>query len=493
MKRPLFAAVIICLVLFQAGWAQAPDQEDFKDNPVLPQGIQGQRIQSLIDTLNSGDEGRVRKFFSTEVGERFRNIVPMDEHVSVFLGFQRETGGVEFFGIRTYVPERPSETVVIVKDKNLEDWQGIVVRFGKGPDFLIDGLGMSPARPPKSVEEPPLTPEEFLKQTDAFMAKLIDKGLFSGTLLVAKGEKELLTMAAGEASKAFHVPNTIDTKFNLGSMNKMFTSTAIVQLAEKGKLSLDDPIGKYIDESWLPKDVTAKITIRHLLTHSSGLGSYFNETYIKSSRALFRKLDDYKPLIKDDRPAFEPGKQFQYSNTGMFLLGVVIEKVGGEDYFSYIRKAISEPAGMANTDCYEMDYPVENLAIGYSPDPKSPYGWQNNLYKHVIKGGPAGGGFSTVKDLHKFALALLAGKYVSQDSLKEMWTDHLGADYGYGFGVSEGPEGKVVGHSGGFDGINSNLSIYLKSGYIVAVMSNIDNGASPVARKIGHLLGRVKN
>jgi len=493
MKSKLFAAVIIALVISQAGWAQGRDQEDFKDNPVLPQGIQGQRIQSLIDTLNSGDEGRVQKFFSTEVGERFRTIVPMDEHISVFLGFQRETGGVEFFGIRTFMPERPGETVVIVKDRNLEDWQGIVVRFGKGPDFLIDGLGMSPARPPKSVEEPPLTAEEFLKQTDAFMAKLIDKGLFSGTLLVAKGEKTLLTMAAGEASKAFHVPNTIDTKFNLGSMNKMFTSTAIVQLAERGKLSLDDPISKYVDESWLPKDVTAKITIRHLLTHSSGLGSYFNETYFKSSRALFRKLDDYKPLIKDDRPAFEPGKQFQYSNTGMFLLGVVIEKVTGEDYFSYIRKAISEPAGMANTDCYEMDYPVENLAIGYSPDPKSPYGWQNNLYKHVIKGGPAGGGFSTVKDLHKFALALLAGKCVSQDSLKEMWTDHLGADYGFGFQVTEGADGKVVGHGGGFDGINSNLSIYLKSGHIVAVMSNIDNGASPVARKIGHLLVRVKN
>ncbi|MBP1767600.1 MAG: pbpE 2, partial [Candidatus Aminicenantes bacterium] len=332
MKSKLFAAVIIALVISQAGWAQGRDQEDFKDNPILPQGIQGQRIQSLIDTLNSGDEGRVQKFFSTEVGERFRTIVPMDEHISVFLGFQRETGGVEFFGIRTFMPERPGETVVIVKDRNLEDWQGIVVRFGKGPDFLIDGLGMSPARPPKSVEEPPLTAEEFLKQTDAFMAKLIDKGLFSGTLLVAKGEKTLLTMAAGEASKAFHVPNTIDTKFNLGSMNKMFTSTAIVQLAERGKLSLDDPISKYVDESWLPKDVTAKITIRHLLTHSSGLGSYFNETYFKSSRALFRKLDDYKPLIKDDRPAFEPGKQFQYSNTGMFLLGVVIEKVTGEDY-----------------------------------------------------------------------------------------------------------------------------------------------------------------
>jgi CubicO group peptidase (beta-lactamase class C family) len=177
----------------------------------------------------------------------------------------------------------------------------------------------------------------------------------------------------------------------------------------------------------------------------------------------------------------------------MFLLGVVIEKVTGEDYFGYIRKAIYAPAGMTNSDSYEMDYPVENLAIGYSPDPKSPYGWQNNLYKHVIKGGPAGGGFSTVKDLHKFALALLAGKYVSKDSLKSMWTDHLGADYGYGFSVSEGPAGKVVGHGGGFDGINSNLDIYLDAGYIVAVMSNVDQGASPAARKIGRLLARVKN
>jgi CubicO group peptidase (beta-lactamase class C family) len=311
-------------------------------------------------------------------------------------------------------------------------------------------------------------------------------------VLVARGDKVLLTLAAGEASKAFHVPNNIDTKFNLGSMNKMFTSTAIVQLAEKGKLSLDDPISKYIDESWLPKDVTDKITVRHLLTHSSGLGSYFNETYMKSSRALFRKLDDYKPLIKDDRPSFEPGKRFQYSNTGMFLLGVIIEKATGEDYFDHIRKVIYEPAGMTNSDSYEMDYPVENLAIGYSPDPKSPYGWQNNLYKHVIKGGPAGGGFSTVKDLHKFALGLLGGKYVSEESLKGMWTDQLGANYGYGFSVATGAAGKVVGHGGGFDGINSNLDIYLDSGYIVAVMSNTDRGASPVASKIGGFLGRVK-
>jgi CubicO group peptidase (beta-lactamase class C family) len=176
----------------------------------------------------------------------------------------------------------------------------------------------------------------------------------------------------------------------------------------------------------------------------------------------------------------------------MFLLGVVIEKVTGEGYFEYIRKTIYGPAGMTNSDCYEMDYPVENLAIGYSPDSKSPYGWRNNLYTHVIKGGPAGGGFSTVKDLHRFALALLGGKYVGPDMLKMMWTDYKGAGYGYGFVVAQGPMGKVVGHSGGFDGINSRLDIYPDTGYIVAVMSNVDRGAGPLAGKIGRLLGRLK-
>ena len=492
MKRNLFVPLAVWLLLSQAGWAQRPADADFKDSPSMPPGAQGLRIQSLIQTLNSGDPERVRKFISAECGGRFRDSIPMEQHTSVFLGFRRQTGGVTFHGIRTYAPERAGETVVIVKDRNLDDWWGIVVRFGKAPGFIVDGLGINPARPPKNAQEPPLTQQEFLAQARDFTARLVDKHLFSGALLVARGDNVLLTLAAGEASKAYHVPNNVDTRFNLGSMNKMFTSTAIVQLAEKKRLSLDDPIGRYVDESWLPRQVTGKITIRHLLSHSSGLGSYFNETYQKSSRALFRKLDDYKPLIRDDRPAFEPGTRFQYSNTGMFLLGVVIEKVTGEDYFSYIRRTIYQPAGMTNTDCYEMDYPVENLATGYSPDPKSPYGWQNNLYKHVIKGGPAGGGFSTVRDLCRFAQALLGGKYVSRESLKAMWTDRLKANYGYGFSVSQDPAGKVVGHGGGFDGISSNLDIFVDSGFVVAVMSNVDEGAIAVARRLNRLVGRVR-
>ena len=247
-----------------------------------------------------------------------------------------------------------------------------------------------------------------------------------------------------------------------------------------------------MDESWLPKEITSKITIHHLLTHTSGLGSYFNKTYMNGSRALFRNVEDFKPLVKDEKPAFKPGKRFRYSNTGMFFLGVVIESVTGGSYFDYIQKNIYEPAGMKNSDSYEMDYPVENLAIGYSPDQKNEYGWQNNLYKHVIKGGPAGGGFSTVGDLHRFARALLAGKLVSVESLNTLWKDYSGENYGYGFSIAEGPNGRVVGHGGGFPGINSNLDIFIDKGYIVAVLSNYDRAASPVAQKISQLLARVK-
>ncbi len=493
-RRSGLRLVILSVALTLAGpgaWAQPP-APSFKDTTAFPQGPTGARIKSLIEVMNSGNVDRIKRFIADECAGDFKQKIPIEDHISTALGFQRDTGGVDFHSVRSYTPERPGTTVVIVKDRVLGGWWGLSFRFGDAPSFFVAGLGINAARPPAGLVEPPLSEKEAVGEIQALMARVKKTGWYSGTVLVARGADVLLTDFAGEASKAFHVPNNIDTKFNLGSMNKMFTSTAIARLAEAGKLSFDDPIGKWIDETWLPKDVTARITVRHLITHTSGLGSYFNAAYQKSSRALFRKLDDYKPLIKDDRPAFPPGERFQYSNTGMFLLGVIIEKVTGEDYFDHIRKVIHAPAGMTNSDCYEMDYPVENLAIGYSPDFASPYKWQNNLYKHVLKGGPAGGGFSTVKDLHRFAVALLSGKLVSAKTRELMWTDAKGANYGYGFAVVQSPGGKAVGHSGGFSGINSQLDIYVDSGYVVAAMCNYDNGASPLANKIGTILARVK-
>jgi CubicO group peptidase (beta-lactamase class C family) len=492
MTRKKLFMFVLCLLVVQISFAQQPGEISYKDISTLPEGIKGERIQSLIEAVNSSDPEVISRFVNENFTKRFIDIAPMEEHVDIFMGIFDQSGGVDFHSIRTYTPERKDQTVVIVKDRLLNSWRAFVLYFEQSPKSLIAGLQFTDARVPSDVTEEPLSEKELVPAVQKIVQELKDKKIFSGAVLLAKGRDILFTAAGGEASKRFHVPNNIHTKFNLGSMNKMFTSLCIMKLVEEEKLSLNDRLNKFLDESWLPEEVSSKITIHHLLSHTSGLGSYFNQEYDRSSRALFRALDDYKPLIRDDRPAFEPGERFQYSNTGMFLLGVVIEKVTGEDYFSYVRGNIYEPAGMINSDCYEMDYPVENLAIGYSPDRKSPYGWQNNLYKHVIKGGPAGGGFSTVGDLHKFGVALLEGKLVSRESLEKMWTDYTGEGYGYGFTLRETAKGKVIGHSGGFSGINSNLDVFVDSGYIVAVMSNLDQGASPLARKIRELISNIK-
>lgn len=456
----------------------------------MPEGIKGERIKAFIEAVNAQDPDRVKEFFEKNCTEKFKEFMPMPRHVSVLQNFYQITGGIDFQGVRIMVPTNENLTAVRVKGRTGGIWRINYVWSKVRDSVLIDGLNMQPAGTSAAGPGPALSREQLLEKIKDFMAEQIEKDIFSGTLLVAMGDKVLFTMAGGEASKRFHVPNNIDTKFNLGSMNKMFTATSIMQLVEKGKLSLDDPVSRYVDESWLNKDITSKITIHHLLCHTSGLGSYFNVAFIRGSRAIYRNVNDFKPLLKDEKLAFEPGTGYRYSNTGMLLLGVVIENITGKSYFDYVRENIFEPAGMVNTDSYEMDYPVENLAIGYSRDITSPYGWQNNIFKHKIKGGPAGGGYSTVNDLHKFALAVRAGKLVSQESLDKMWEIQGGTGYGYGFGINNGNNGKVVGHSGGFAGINSELKIYLDKDYIVAVMSNYDQAASSVAQQIDFFISQ---
>ena len=337
--------------------------------------------------------------------------------------------------------------------------------------------------------------EEVVAELSAFVERMAAADAFSGTVLLARNGEVLFQGAYGLATKRFGVPNDIETKFNLGSMNKMFTAVSILQLVQAGKLSLEDSLGEYVGEDWLPREVTDPIQIRHLLTHTSGLGSYFNDEYMRSSRALFRELDDYKPLIADETLSFEPGTGWGYSNTGMFLLGVVIEKVTGQSYFDYVHEHVYEAAGMDDSDCFEMDRPIENLAIGYSRETRDDgLEWTNNVYKHVIRGGPAGGGFSNVGDLLAFGRALRAHRLLDAEHTEILWSakPELGSpDYGFGFATSGAPGNRIVGHGGGFPGISANLDIYLDTGYTAAVMSNYDRGASLINDKIRELLQAV--
>jgi CubicO group peptidase (beta-lactamase class C family) len=477
------------------GLAQAPGgYTDIKEWPDSPEG---RKAREAFDVINSNDPARIRTFVDDSFAPELRNIAPMERHIQYLSEIYEGSRGYEFAGVRRYTEEREDGgIVVIVRNKLTEAWEAIVVELEPEPPHQITNLYTSPARPPSYLEPPPPISEAEIPETlKAFVEKMVAADVFSGTVLLAKDGKVLFQGAWGLASKRFNVPNRIDTKFNLGSMNKMFTGVTITRLVQEGKLSLDDRLSQYLSTDWLPTAITDKIKIKHLLTHTSGLGSYFNDTYMKSSKTLFRELDDYKPLVQSETLAFEPGTDWSYSNTGMFLLGVVIEKVTEKSYFDVIRERIYEPAGMNNSDCYEMDRPVPNLAIGYSKE-SSDEGlpWTNNYYKHVIKGGPAGGGFSTVEDLLRFDQALRSHKLLDPEHTEMVWSpkpELNSPEYGFGFGISGGPGNRIVGHSGGFSGISSNLDMFLDSGYTAAVMSNYDRGAIPVQNKIRELLARA--
>jgi CubicO group peptidase (beta-lactamase class C family) len=281
-------------------------------------------------------------------------------------------------------------------------------------------------------------------------------------------------------------------------MNKMFTAVGVAQLAEKGRLAFTDTVGKHLPD-YPDKAVAETVTLHHLLTHTSGVGDYFDDKYVAAAKDRFRTVRDFFPLFVDKPLEFEPGSRFPYSNAGFMILGAVIEKVSGESYFDYIREHIYKPAGMTDTDAYEMDQDTPNLATGYTrenllgqfvPGPR-----RNNLFLHVVKGGPAGGGFSTAEDLIRFAQALRAHKLLGPELTELVVAAKVdsfpGQKYGYGFAEEVVNKHRIVGHGGGFPGISSQLDIYSGLGYDVAVLSNYDPpAATHIVSKLRSLICR---
>jgi CubicO group peptidase (beta-lactamase class C family) len=441
-----------------------------------------QTVRDFVRVVNAGDRATLRGF----IDQRFTNDVPADQRASRLTNIRDRFGELSIRSIDASNAKQPS---ALVQAGRTESWARVTVYLDNGTPARISRVGFVPARDPDAPNRR-LSDAEVVEQLEAYVKRLAARDVFSGTVMLAKAGKPLYQAAFGEANKDFGVKNTIDTKFNLGSMNKMFTAVATMQLVEAGKLSLDDTLGKFLRAGSMRADVLSKVRVKHLLTHTSGLGSYFSDEWDRQSRARYRTVDDWMGLVKDETLQFEPGTRWSYSNTGMLVLGKVIEAASGTDYFDYVRQRITGPAGMTSTDAYDLDRVNRNLAVGYEAE-RTPRGveYRNNIFMHVIRGGPAGGGYSTVGDLTRFAEALKSGKLVSKESVRVLTTpkpELSSPDYGFGFGVQAA--GRIVGHSGGFPGINSQLDIYVGDDYTMAVMSNYGGGAQPIIEKARSLL-----
>lgn len=439
------------------------------------------RAYELISVINLHDAKQAAEYITNNYSRDWLS-VPIEEHRNCIMREYYRSGGFKILEIKEL---RPTHVELLIQMNLTEDRFIFIVNSETEEPFLINGwLEYSAEKGCKYLSK-----QTIITELDTFVKKLVDANIFSGAILLAHQGKPFYVRAFGDANKDFNVPNTVDTKFNLGSMNKMFTAVAIAQLVEQGKLSFEDSLCKFLPDFPNPLD-SKKIRIKHLLTHTSGLGSFLNKKFEESSRALFRTIDDMLKLIDDTSIAFEPGSKWQYSNTGYLILGAIIEQVSGQSYFDYVREHIYKPAGMTNTDCYELDKVNSNLAVGYIQDfAENGCSFRNNIFLHVLRGGPAGGGYSTVYDLLKFDRALRENKLIGQELKKQLFTakpELNSPDYGYGFIVTG--HDCFVGHNGGFEGINAEFRMYLKNDLTVAILSNYTCGAMAVNDKISYFL-----
>jgi CubicO group peptidase (beta-lactamase class C family) len=304
---------------------------------------------------------------------------------------------------------------------------------------------------------------------------------FMGAVLVARGNEVILSKGYGSANLEWNVPNTPSTKFRLGSITKQFTAASILLLEERGKLTLDDPIKKYVPDA--PREWD-KITIFNLLTHTSGIPN-------------FTSLPDYKSLKLDEMPVaktiltvrnkpldFLPGEKMSYSNSGYLVLGHVIETVTGASYEKFVTDNIFTPLGMKDSGYDSNTAIIARRAAGYMPSATGPV---NAGFVHMSIPHAAGALYSTTEDLLRWEQGLFAGKVVSPASLAKMTTPFKN-DYALGVVVQTASGRKVIQHGGGIDGFNTFLAYYPDGKLTVAVLANI-NGQTPnqIATKLADL------
>ncbi|WP_049761996.1 serine hydrolase domain-containing protein [Candidatus Korobacter versatilis] len=321
---------------------------------------------------------------------------------------------------------------------------------------------------------------ELVAKLRSHMDELSRKDEFSGVVLLAKDGVPVFEQAYGLANREYNVPNNIETKFNLGSINKLFTRIAIGQLVIEGKVGLDDPMGKYLPD--YPNKEAQKATIRQIAMMRSGIGDFFGAKFRDTPKDRIRTIADFMALLAAEPLAFEPGTKEAYSNGGFVVLGAVIEKVSGQSYYDYVREHICKRLGMESTDFYEADGMTSNLATGYTSqtedDDHGPR--RNNIYTRPARGSSAGGGYSTARDLLKLANALEARKLTNP-----VFAPDVPKPADMPFAALRG-----TGIAGGAPGINADMESSLPGGYTVIVLSNYDPpSATKVARQVREWMG----
>lgn len=321
--------------------------------------------------------------------------------------------------------------------------------------------------------------QDAATKLDAYLKASTEQGLFTGTVFVAQKGRVVLSKGYGMANIELDIANSPQTVFRIGSITKQFTAVAILLLQEQGKLSVQDPVCKFVANcppAWQP------ITIRHLLAHTSGIPNYTSIPEYLKLQPLHAPLDSLIGRFRDLPLTFVPGEKFSYSNSGYVLLGAIIEKASGQTYAYFIRSRLLEPLQMKNSGYDRHDLILKNRATGYTTDGNS---WTNSPYLDMSIPHAAGALYSTVGDLYLWDQALYTDKVLNAKSTAAMYTAVLD-NYAYGWIVDTEFKRKRISHGGGINGFATLIARYPDEKVTIIVLSNLQ---SANAGKIGRDLG----
>lgn len=313
--------------------------------------------------------------------------------------------------------------------------------------------------------------QQLAANVDEYMNAVVKQGKFSGCVLIAREGKLLVNKGYGLANLELGVPNTPQMKFRIGSLTKQFTAMAVMILQERGKLTVQDSVCKYVPEcppAW------ADVTIHHLLTHTSGIPDLLSFPDFQKTMALPSPVAQTVERFRTKPLDFKPGAKFKYSNSGYVLLGYIIERITGQTYEAFLEENIFEPLKMLNTGSDHNDAIIKNRAAGYS---KRNDAIINTPF--IDMSIPTGGGslYSTVEDLFLWDQALYAGKLITKTSYEAMFTSYTTADWGdgvaYGWFLGKDKAGhRYMGFLGGINGFAAQIMHYTEQKVLIVVLSN---------------------
>lgn len=309
---------------------------------------------------------------------------------------------------------------------------------------------------------------------------------FTGAILIARNDTVIDKRAFGLASIEYETPNTTETKFNIASITKMITAVAVLQLVEQNKVEPNVPIGRYLPD-YPNKTVRDSVTIHQLLTHTSGLNNFYVEQeYTNANKLTLRTVSDFVHLFSDKPLLSNPGKKYNYGASSFVLLGLIIEKTSGQDYFQYVRKNIFEPAEMYNTTELAIDTIIKNKASGYTTFLQKDQSPKRNEY-YLSKTSPGGFYYSTVEDLFKFSKSLQNDRLLKNETKELMFEPKVkgyNTHIGYGIDVDLRYNQTILGHSGGWYGVRGELMHFTENAYTIVILSNVDDNGKTGTTKL---------